>query len=115
MLAQHDWILSTPQTYSWQYLTGVFLTHHLPPPEPRLTIDSNELALRIVAETDMLGIMTREMLDVSGSDDVVLLQTPVERQRKVAVLTRDADDDDVLLQTMAQTIIAKFETPNRAP
>jgi DNA-binding transcriptional LysR family regulator len=100
-LAPYDWIRAAPETYSWRFLASLFLARGMVPPRARLTIDSNVLTLDLVSRTDLLGIANSRMVSVEHADQVVMLDTPVNRSRTSAILTRTGD----VLPNVAQDVI----------
>jgi hypothetical protein len=57
-----------------------------------------------VAQTDLLAISSRRMLLLDHADQVVLLDTPIARERTTTILTRAGD----VLPTVAKDVIAAF-------
>nr|WP_306265554.1 LysR family transcriptional regulator [Pararhizobium sp. IMCC3301] len=103
-LSRWEWISARPETYSWRYVTGLFLAAGKVPPMPRMTIESNVLTLDVLARTDFLAIANAQMIGIDHGDRVVLLDTLASRDRKTAILTRAGD----VLPKIASDVIVEL-------
>lgn len=90
-LEGYDWVRGPPETYFGRYLQGLYMAEGRPPPEPLLTLDSNALALDIVAQTDLVGIATQLMVAVEHAERIELLDTPGRLERATSIMTRIGD------------------------
>lgn len=90
-LSEYAWVSGSAETYFRRYLTSLYLARGLQPPKPVVIADSNTLILDIIACTDLLGIATRQLINVGHGDRITMLKLASPVTRELAILTRSND------------------------
>lgn len=88
-LCQYRWVLPGPGVNSRNWIDNVFTSAQLPPPQIQIETNSVSMLPRLIARTQLLSFMPREMLEQgqgwAALREVALAQTTMARTLAVSV------------------------------